>query len=315
MRMGVSRFVDRAGVIGASLRGRREQDAVVAERDALLLEVRRLREELEAVRIDRAAFEADQRRMHRRLVHTSKMSAVGELSAAVAHGVNNPLTGVLGYAELLLADRAEGDPGREELEIIRNEALRARAIVRALVDFARPRSPERVSVELPEVLTGALDLIRYHVERGGIRIVETYDPVEPLDVDPGSIQQVMLNLCQNAVQAMPEGGELRIALHDSEGATAAIVSVEDTGHGMDPATAERAFEPFFTTRDNVEANGLGLSVSRSLVEAHGGTITLRPVATGGTRAVVRLPRHAGDDTLDVLGAGPMLPVAPPTDAR
>src|SRR5262245_5649202 len=172
---------------------------LIDERSRLISELQDLQRASTAERQRHEEADAEHARrtegLQRRLVHSSKMTAVGELSAAVAHGVNNPLTGVLGYAELLLADWPADDPRRGDVEIIRNEALRARAIVRALVDFARPRDPERSRVDLHETLTTTIDLIRYHVERLGITIVETYGEVEPIEVDPGAVQQVVLNLC------------------------------------------------------------------------------------------------------------------------
>jgi two-component system, NtrC family, sensor kinase len=264
---------------------------LLRDRGALIDDLRAAQAAAEAERQVREAAAAEHDReteqLQRQLIHTSKMSAVGELSAAVAHGVNNPLTGVLGYAELLLADWPPGDPRREELEIIRSEALRARDIVRALVDFARPGDPTRAPIDLRETMATTLDLVRYHFGRNGITLVDDLEPVAPVEADPGAIQQAILNLCQNAVQAMPDGGELHVTLRGA--ADEAIIRVEDTGGGMDDSVAEHAFQPFFTTREASGASGLGLSVTRRLIEAHGGTITLASTPGRGTCVEVRLP--------------------------
>jgi two-component system NtrC family sensor kinase len=264
---------------------------LLGERTRLVDELRAAHAAAEQERLEREAAAAEHDRetehLQRQLIHTSKMSAVGELSAAVAHGVNNPLTGVLGYAELLLADLPQGDPRRGELEIIRNEALRARDIVRALVEFARPNDPSRTRVDLCDTVRAALDLVRDHFGRRGITLVDALLPVPPVDVDPSAIQQIVLNLCQNAVQAMPDGGDLRVSVLVDAGD--AVVRVEDNGQGMDDSVAERAFQPFFTTRDASGANGLGLSVTRRLVEAHGGTIGLSSTPGVGTVVEVRIP--------------------------
>jgi signal transduction histidine kinase len=285
---------------------------LIDERSRLIDQLQRLQIEAAADRARHEAADSEHARqteqLQRRLVHSSKMRAVGELSAAVAHGVNNPLTGVLGYAELLLADWPAGDPRRADVETIRNEALRARGIVRALVDFSRPRDPERRLVDLRETLVTTIDLIRYHIERRGITIVQEFGAVEPFEVDPGAIQQVVLDLCQNAVQAMPSGGELRVGLRTED--REAVIVITDTGVGMDASVAERAFQPFFTTRDDGLSNGLGLSVGRELIEAHGGTLTLSSRPGAGTSVEIRLPLElAPVDEADEVAAPAISPLA------
>jgi two-component system NtrC family sensor kinase len=244
-------------------------------------------------------------RVQAQVVASSKRAAVGELSAAVAHEVNNPLQGILGYAEILLRDADEDGSPREELEVIRSEALRARSIVQSLMEFARPRRPDRRPTDLAGLLSGTLDLMRYHLEHGGVTIVERYTDLPPIELDPDAIRQAVLNVVNNAVQAVPVGGGTLTIQTRWEGADAVIV-VTDSGVGMDADTLEHAFLPFFTTRDTHLGTGLGLSVTQGIVEAHGGRVRLTSAPGAGTTVVIHLPldpaRHLARDAAHALAA-------------
>ena len=270
------------------------QTILLHERNATLAELRQTHLQAEtALGINRDLTELLQQRivdmegMQGQLVQASRQAAVGGLASALAHEVNNPLTGVLGYAELLLADLPADGQGREELETIRNEALRARKIIRSLVEFARPRPPEQAPAEVNDVARNTIDLIRYHVERGGVEIRETYGDLPVMTVDQAALSQLLLNLFNNAIQSMPDGGTLRIATRID--ADRVVISVADDGRGMDEATRARIFEPFFTTRNLDAGRGLGLPVAMGIAEAHGGTIDIVSQPGGGTIAEVRLP--------------------------
>jgi signal transduction histidine kinase len=262
--------------------------ACLTLRSVILLRERgRMLTELGALNERVSAALEESRRVQARLVATSRLTAIGELAGAVAHEVNNPLTGILGFAELGLLEAPPGDPHREHLEVIRDEALRARAVVRSLQEFARPRSPANEATDLNDLVHRTMGLIRYHVERGGVRIVERYADLPMAQVDPTAISQVVLNLAQNAVQAMPDGG--RLAISTAVDGSDAVIEIADSGPGMDEATGIRAFEPFFTTRDEGSGAGLGLPVALGLVRSHGGSIALDRAPGEGTRATVRLP--------------------------
>jgi two-component system NtrC family sensor kinase len=227
-------------------------------------------------------------RMQRQLVQASKLAAVGELAAAVAHQVNNPLTGIMGFAELLMAELPEDDPRHEEAEVIHTEALRARGIVRALLEFSRSRASQPVRSDPNAVLRSAVDLVRFRAQEAGVRIVEKYRRVPELEVDPESIEQVLLNLFGNAFEAMPKGGELRVS-SVAEGGRVGLVVV-DTGFGMDDETRGRVFTPFFSARAGADGGtGLGLSVGLQIVESHGGTIEVVSEAGKGSTFTVWLP--------------------------
>lgn len=256
---------------------------LLRERGRMLTELGALNERVSAALVESGRVQA-------RLVATSRLTAIGELAGTVAHEVNNPLTGILGFAELGLEGTPPDDPHREHLEVIRDEALRARAVVRSLQEFARPRPPASEATDLNDLVHRTVALIRYHVERRGVRIVERYADLPMAQVDPTAIGQVVLNLAQNAVQAMPDGGRLEIAT--AVDGSDAVIEIADTGRGMDEATRIRAFEPFFTTRDEGSGAGLGLPVALGLVRSHGGSIALDRAPGEGTRATIRLPLDA-----------------------
>jgi signal transduction histidine kinase len=228
------------------------------------------------------------RRVQEQLVQASKLGAVGELAAAVAHEVNNPLTGILGFAELLLSELPVDDPRHDEAAVIRDEAIRARSIVKALLEFAQPRTPQRLSTDLNALARSTVELVRFRVRETGIRIVEDYADLPRLEADPDALKQVLLNLINNAIEAMPEGGELGVSTRSGRDRVGLVV--RDTGAGMDGATRTRIFTPFFSTRAATGGGtGLGLSVSLQIVEGHGGNIEVESEPGRGTVFTVWLP--------------------------
>jgi signal transduction histidine kinase len=249
------------------------QIAVAMENDALLARSRRQLLEVQSVQ--------------EQLVQASKLGAIGELAAAVAHEVNNPLTGILGFAELLLDEMPDGDPHHTEIAVIRDEAVRARTIVRALLEFARPRPPQRIPTDLNGLATSTLDLIQYRAQQAEVLITTGLGDLPRLELDPDALSQVLLNLFNNAIDAMPRGGELRVVTKEEGGRV--CVSVADTGMGMDEATRDRIFTPFFSTRGTGGGTGLGLSVSLQIVQGHGGSISVDSTPGRGSTFSVWLP--------------------------
>jgi signal transduction histidine kinase len=264
----------------------RERTHTLAEMRTLHDENDRLVDELRAELIERG-------RVQDHLINTSRLAAVGELAAGVAHEVNNPLTAVLGFSEILLEDLPPEDPNRADVQTIRDAALRARTIVRALRDFARPREPQLAPTDLPELVTKMVDLVRFPLTRSGVIIRESHGELPLIELDPQAIQQVILNVLTNAMQAMPEGGALGV--ETSIRGSQAIVRITDSGVGMDESAVAQAFVPFFSARDAADSTGLGLSVSLGLVESHNGTISLESSEGVGTTVEISLPLLAGHD--------------------
>jgi signal transduction histidine kinase len=264
------------------------QVGVAMENNALLVRVRHQLIEVQ--------------RVQQQLVQASKLGAIGELAAAVAHEVNNPLTGILGFAELLLTELAEDDPRHDEAAVIRDEAIRSRAIIRALLEFARPRPPQRIPSNLNDLARSTIELIHFRASEADVRIVTEYGAVPCLEIDPDAFRQVLLNLFNNAVDAMPRGGELHVATLVEEGRVG--VAVADMGIGMDDDTLGRIFTPFFSTRAaGSVGTGLGLSVSLQIVEGHGGTIEVASAPGRGSVFTVWLPVSSPDFEGAVLVPG------------
>jgi len=232
---------------------------------------------------------AREREARAQLVHAARLAAIGELAAGVAHELNNPLTSVLGFAELLLQTPPSDSLVREYLQIIVKEARRARNIVRNLLDFARQSPPHRVPADINNLLRTTLDLIREHLQKSGLVIEENYADLGLIRVDECQMKQVFLNLLTNAAQAMPQGGTLR--LRTAQAADGVVIEVSDTGMGMPPEVQARLFEPFFTTKPH--GTGLGLSVSLGIVQSHGGRITVKSEMGAGSTFTVWLPCEPG----------------------
>jgi signal transduction histidine kinase len=225
------------------------------------------------------------------LVHSTKMAAIGELSANVAHEINNPLTSVLGYTTHLLKTLDIPEAPRKVLGIMEQETLRARKIIRNLLDFARQRpawlQPEDIMLPMRETVS----LIQGLADASSVRIHEEY-PSEPflVNIDHNEIKQVFINVVNNALQAMPQGGELRIRLEQA-GENDIVAAVADTGVGIAPEHLSRIFEPFFSTKDNGGGTGLGLSISYRIIQNHGGRVETESAVGKGTIFRIYLPRY------------------------
>jgi signal transduction histidine kinase len=228
----------------------------------------------------------------RQLIQAEKMNALGQLSASVAHEINNPLSGVLVYSKLLAKKAASGLLDKDEmlsvLAKIENAVVYTSRIVRSLLDFARQTEPALKPVMVSDILDQVMTLVGHQAQNKRIQVTSReMPPISPVMADFGQIQQVFVNLVVNALQAMNDSGKLTITTSESNGFI--HTSFEDTGTGITPENMEKLFTPFFTTKSEVKGVGLGLSVSYGIVERHGGKIKVQSEAGKGSTFTVLLP--------------------------
>jgi two-component system NtrC family sensor kinase len=237
----------------------------------------------------------EERLMQERLLQSEKMVSVGQLVSGVAHELNNPLTGITGFAQLLLA-RELDESTKRDVETIYDEAERASKIVQNLLSFARRKRAEKELVNLNVLLERVLELRTYDFRVKNIDVELELDPELPETmVDADQIQQVFLNVVINAEQAMLSAhgqGTLTVRSERKDGALR--ISFQDDGPGMAPETVRRIFDPFFTTKDTGEGTGLGLTISYGIIEDHGGRIWAESEPGRGTTFTIELPVLRGE---------------------
>ncbi|MCC7117996.1 MAG: GAF domain-containing protein [Anaerolineales bacterium] len=247
--------------------------------------------QLRATEVELNARMEAQRSAENRLIQAAKLAAVGEMAAGVAHELNNPLTTVTGFSELVLEDFPSGSEHREELEMVLKEARRASDVVRRLLDFSRQGEQVRARANLNDVVKDIVALTRHLIHTNDVHLRVLIDDTLPwVFMDHNQMKQVLLNLIHNALQAMPSGGELTLktaALQRGE-RDWALMSVKDSGIGISPADQDRIFEPFFTKGEH-GGTGLGLSVTYGIVTDHGGTIEVTSERNNGSTFTVYLP--------------------------
>ena len=233
------------------------------------------------------------------LIQSEKLSGIGEFVAGVAHELNNPLTSVMGFSELLKA--ADTDPQHKRyLEMIHKSALRCQKIVQSLLSFARRHQPERKLSSINELVEGAVEILQYQMRTSNIEVTVRLDPRLPKAmVDPHQVQQVFLNIINNgrqAIEAHRPNGWMRIS---SETCGDKIrVTFQDSGPGIAEDNLSKVFDPFFTTKEVGKGTGLGLSLCYGIIKEHGGTISVRSKAGQGATFVVELTMAEQEKALE-----------------
>ncbi len=228
-----------------------------------------------------------EREVTRRLFQAEKMSALGQLAGGVAHEINNPLGGILAFAQIMAQDERNAED-QESLRLISDAAMRAKRIVDSLLRFSRaPKEHERGPVDLSRVAEDALLILQPNLRTGKLSVVRDLQPA-PTAGNANQLQQVMVNLIVNASQAVAGNG--KITVHTGPGAPGrVVVTVTDDGPGVPAELAGRIFDPFFTTKPEGQGTGLGLSICYRIAEEHGGAVRLENLPEGGARFVVDLP--------------------------
>jgi two-component system, NtrC family, sensor histidine kinase HydH len=248
---------------------------------------------------DRALQDAayDLQRVHRELQENfesmkraERLSALGQLSAGLAHEIRNPLASIEGAANVLQRETLSEERRREFCDIIQKESRRLNRLLTSFLDFAKPRPPQLRMVGLDDLFDSVMVLAQH---AGHAQQLEVRKDVQPtlstLECDPDQMQQVLLNLVMNAIHAMPQGGTVVLAAHQDE--TKTTIDVHDQGSGISPHDLDRIFDPFFTSKER--GSGLGLSVAHQIVSQHGGTLTIARNSPEGATIRISLPLKPG----------------------
>ncbi len=281
------------GVLGTSSRTPRQfNNSEVSVMVAVGRQLATTIEKIQLYQETKQAYE-DLRRTQEQLLQSEKMSAVGQLISGVAHELNNPLTAILGYAQLLESETLE--PRVQDFILkLHKQAQRTQKIVQNLLSFARQHKPKRVHVDLRSVAEDTIALRDYDLKVNNIEVHREFDPLLPSVVaDPHQLEQVYLNIINNAADAMmesPRGGRLAIRIYTENGHV--VSEFHDSGHGIrDP---KHVFDPFYTTKGVGKGTGLGLSICYGIVKEHGGEISAQNHSDGGALVQVRLPVAVGE---------------------
>lgn len=248
--------------------------------------------QLRSTEIELNARMEAQQSAENRLLQAAKLAAVGEMAAGIAHELNNPLTTVTGFSEIVLDELSEDSPHRTELAMVLQEARRASGVVRRLLDFSRQGERLRASADLNEVVNDVIALTRHLILTNDVILKLELDESLPwISIDTNQMKQVLLNLIHNALQAMKGGGELNVSTYSArrESRDWIVMSVQDSGTGISPEDQSRIFEPFFTTKGDRGGTGLGLSVTYGIVTDHGGSIEISSRPGKGSTFDVWLP--------------------------
>jgi two-component system, NtrC family, sensor kinase len=251
------------------------------------------------------------KRAHDHVLHVEKMASVGKMAAVVAHEVNNPLSGILTYAKLLqkwvASGRAEHEKQEEALqclELIASESRRCGELVKNLLTLSRTAPMNVQSTDLHVVIDRCLLLVRHQLELVGIQLqLNLAEDLPRVPCDPAQMEQVFLALIMNAIDAMPRGGNLWIETLPSNDEFEITIQVRDDGAGIAPDVLPQIFEPFLTTKESGRGVGLGLAISRGIVERHNGRIDVESELGRGTTFSVTLPSQAMDASLAGVGDG------------
>src|SRR5437868_5181580 len=237
------------------------------------------------------------RRAHEHALHTEKMASIGKMAAVLAHEINNPLSGILTYAKLLRKYLDHADNGRDRrqeicdsLDLIASESCRCGDLVKNLLTFSRTTPMNLQPTNLNQVIERSLRLVQHQFDLAGVHVQLQLDPDLPLVVcDGAQIEQVLIALVMNAMDAMPQGGNLWLTSRYAGEENSVRLVVRDDGAGIPAEILPRIFEPFLTTKETGRGVGLGLAISQSILERHSGTIAVQSEVGKGTTFIVTLP--------------------------
>jgi len=239
---------------------------------------------------ERKKAEAERRELERKAQIIDRLASVGEMASGIAHEINNPLTGVVGFSEILMAKDLPDDI-REEVKIIYDGAKRVADIVKRLLTFARQHKPERTYTDINGIIEGTLTLKKYSLETSNIEVITSLDAELPCTMaDAGQLQQVFMNIIVNAETEMKKAhGRGKLTVKTERTGNKIRISFADDGPGIAKENLEKVFDPFFTTREGGEGTGLGLSLSHGIIAEHKGTMYAEGEEGKGATFIIELP--------------------------
>jgi len=232
----------------------------------------------------------EQRRfIENQMAQTDKLASIGQLSAGIAHGINNPLGIILGYTQMLMRDEAAKTERHSDLKTIEKHVKNCMSVVEDLLNFARTSRTEKEAIKIHETIDEVLNFIRHHSELYHITIEKDYDKNVPaIMLDEKKMKQVFMNLIMNAKHAVGKSGTIKLSTHYNSSTKQLSIKIADTGYGIEKKNLSRIFDPFFTTKSTGEGTGLGLSVSYGIVKNHGGEIFVESTPGKGTTFTIVL---------------------------
>ncbi len=225
-----------------------------------------------------------------RLIETERLASMGQLSAGVAHEINNPLGTVLLYSHMLLKQLRDGDPRRADLQMIASEATRCKTIVRGLLDFARQSRVAKAPTDLAALVRDVFTIMATKAQAAGVTLARNVpEGLPPMMLDAAQIKQLLVNLVHNGIDAISGGGQVTVGARLRDGGRSVEIQVADTGCGIPEENLSRLFTPFFTTKEMGQGTGLGLAICYGVVKMHSGDIAVESHVGKGATFTVTLP--------------------------
>ena len=238
--------------------------------------------------VERRFVKSEKDKLQNQLLHADRLATIGQLSAGVAHELNEPLSNILGFAQLLQKNTKLEKQGKEDVNSIITASLHSREIIKKLMLFARQMPPQKTKVNINQIVENGLYFLMSRCSTNGIEVKQSLaKDIKEIVADSSQLNQVLVNLVVNSIQAMPNGGKLSIKTKSSNNHISLII--EDTGIGMSDEVLEQIFIPFFTTKDITEGTGLGLPVVHGIVSSHGGIIKVESKVDVGSKFEIILP--------------------------
>ena len=247
-----------------------------------------------ALIVERKQTEKDKEKLQEQLRHADRLATIGQLSAGIAHELNEPIGSILGFAQLVKKYPELSEQAIQDIEKITKASLHAREVVKKLMLFARQMPPRKIRVNLNQIIEEGLYFLESRCAKEGIKVARLLSPNLPeIIADPSQMTQVLVNIVVNAIQAMPAGGKLTMSTNASDRFIS--LTVEDTGVGMSEKVISQIFLPFFTTKDVGHGTGLGLPVVHGIITSHGGSINVDSKVGQGTKFEIQLPNAGPPD--------------------